>query len=103
MGKVTSPKSRAEAILGTLLRKRPEKASQNKWLKLLPSHDFFGMGVAPRQILRHLVTAAMKPIRETYRKAGDQVSVAEHAAQDTLAEEQLLMFRAVAGQTPRES
>ena len=47
------------AILHTILRKKPLKASQNKWSKLIPSYTFFTFGSCVHDLLSALVNVGM--------------------------------------------
>jgi hypothetical protein len=61
--------SATKAIKALLLRKRPSRASANKWNKLLPSFDFYLIGMAAHRILALLVVTAMCPLKVVWDKA----------------------------------
>ena len=60
-----------DVIKGALLRKRPGKASANKWSKLAPAFQFFVFGAAPHDMLHTICQESLKAARATYEKAYD--------------------------------
>lgn len=62
-----------QAIRQVILRRRPGKASANKWSKLAPAFQFFVLGSAPHGMLVALCEEALQGVRACYEKALDQV------------------------------
>jgi hypothetical protein len=54
------------AISHTILRKKPTKAAQNKWSKLVPSYTFFTFGSVVHDILSSLCNLGMRRLTTVY-------------------------------------
>jgi hypothetical protein len=60
----------AAAIIGLLLRRRPSRAAENKWNRLLPTFDFWIIGNAVHKMLCLMMTKSMHKMRVAWEKAG---------------------------------
>ena len=59
------------SIKSALLARRPQRASANKWNKLLPSFDFFTFAMACSGLLSKMVHMAMQPLAVKFNKVKD--------------------------------